>query len=400
VGKTRGLGWIGLLTLGVGCASLLDLPDGDYHVECVAGETQCVGKTVQVCQDGLWTNGEVCPYGCSNGVCGGECSPGDKRCLGNQPQSCDNFSAFQDTAECTVSAPVCDAGLCKLPLSCTGLPSNCGPSADESCCNVKAVSGGTYNRSNAPSAPAMISDFRLDRFEITVGRFRKFVEAYPSNKPKANAGAHPLIAGSGWDAAWDANLPADQVALKSALKCDATYQTWTDTPMANENLPMNCISWYEAFVFCAWEGGRLPTEAEWNYAAAGGNEQREYPWSNPPNATTIDVTYAVYMCAGDGSQAGICAFADILKVGSKSPKGDGRFGQADLAGSVWEWNLDVYDDYNADCANCTNLSMIPLRMIRGGGWSQQAPLLLSSNRNVNSPELRGIYNGARCARTP
>jgi formylglycine-generating enzyme required for sulfatase activity len=150
------------------------------------------------------------------------------------------------------------------------------------------VPGGTFNRSNDAAYPATVSGFVLDRFEVTVGRFRRFVEAYPGSKPAAGAGRHPLIEGSGWDAGWDSNLPADAEALKRAVKCHSTYQTWTDEADEHERLPMNCLSWYLAFAFCAWDGGRLPTEAEWNYAAAGGDEQRAYTWSKPAHTTTIE----------------------------------------------------------------------------------------------------------------
>ena len=101
---------------------------------------------------------------------------------------------------------------------------------------------------------------------------------------------------------------------------------------------MNCIDWYDAFAFCAWDGGRLAMEAEWNYAAAGGSLQQPYPWG----AAMLDTMHAVYECTGDGSAAGQCWETDILNVGSKSPTGDGKWGQADLAGGVWEWNLDWY----------------------------------------------------------
>jgi formylglycine-generating enzyme required for sulfatase activity len=281
-----------------------------------------------------------------------------------------------------------------------GLPPTCGPYGNESCCATTAVPGGAYNRSNDTKYPATVSDFRLDRFEITVGRFRAFVEAYPGSKPAAGAGEHPLIAGSGWDTAWDANLPGNKDTLKVAVNCDPTNHTWTDDVSGgHEDVPMNCVSWYEAFAFCAWDGGRLPTEAEWNYAAAGGGEQRNYPWGNlEPNPA-----YAVYDCMGDGSPAGNCAFTDILKVGSK-PAGDGKWGQTDLVGSMAEWNLDWYADpyptSTIPCDDCANMQSASYRVRRGGSWSGDASYLLSSLRGYDVPVFRHHGLGARCARTP
>ena len=93
--------------------------------------------------------------------------------------------------------------------------------------------------------------------------------------PAAATGAHPNLANSGWDAAWNQFLSADTATLIGAIKCNATFQTWTDTAGSNENLPINCLTWYDAMAFCIWDGGYLPTEAEWNYAAAGGLENSE-----------------------------------------------------------------------------------------------------------------------------
>ncbi|HRI67976.1 MAG TPA: SUMF1/EgtB/PvdO family nonheme iron enzyme [Polyangium sp.] len=295
-------------------------------------------------------------------------------------------------------APSCVNGTC-APPSCIGMPATCGVPNNEDCCASLMVPGGTYNRSNDTMYPATVSDFRLDRFEVTVGRFRKFVEAYPASKPVSGAGSHPVIPGIGWDSTWDVNLPADQAALKAAVNC-SSFATWTDTAGANEQLPMNCISWYLSFAFCAWDGGRIPTEAEWNYAAAGGSEQRAYPWSNPPNSPTIDPSYAVYDCMGDGSSAGSCTFADILRVGSK-PNGNAKWGHADLTGSVSEWTLDwYYWQYPNPCNDCV-AGGGNTKSSRGGSWYGCCNLLYTSDRAATGyPDSKNSMYGARCARKP
>jgi hypothetical protein len=77
----------------------------------------------------------------------------------------------------------------------------------------------------------------------------------------------------------DTRLAANRAALISTVKCnsDSRYQTWTDAAGANENKPMNCVTWHEAMAFCIWDGGYLPTELEWNYAASGGQREARVP---------------------------------------------------------------------------------------------------------------------------
>lgn len=302
------------------------------------------------------------------------------------------------------AAPVADASSVdasvNTPPSCSGLSATCGPAGNDDCCASSIVSGGTYYRSydvaadshNDMSFPATVSSFRLERYEITVGRFRAFVAAgkgTQTDPPAEGSGAHPGASDTGWSSAWNTSLAANTAALITSIKCNPTYQSWTDTPGVNEQRPMNCISWYEAMAFCIWDGGYLPTEAEWNYAATGGDEQRAYAWSNPASSTTIDSSFAIY--SGSGS---------LADVGSTSPKGDGRWGQADLAGNVWEWMFDWYvHPYVNPCVDCAILTgPSPYRVIRGGGYSSDVSALRAAFRSNFVPTSRATYLGARCVR--
>ena len=317
--------------------------------------------------------------------------------------------------DASVDAPSLDAPV----ASCATQAATCGPTGNSLCCESPEVVGGSFYRSHDVgsdnaytdmSYPATVSSFRLDKYEITVGRFRAFVNAgmgTQQNPPAVGAGARTLngmVNQGGWDASYTGSLLADRTTLVAALKCNAMFQTWTDTPSGNESRPMNCISWYDAMAFCAWDGGFLPTEAEWNYAAAGGSEQRAYPWSSPPTSVGFDDTRASYHCFGDGVTA--CAVTDLVTVGSK-PAGDGRWGQSDLIGNVREWILDWYAaPYPTttcnDCATLTLPSGLLLRVLRGGGFvdtdGPNTPLRGAERMGGSTATERNFLFGARCGR--
>jgi formylglycine-generating enzyme len=251
-----------------------------------------------------------------------------------------------------------------------------------------------------PEFPSTVSSFALDKYEVTVGRFRKFVSAYVDNTtsaPAGGAGANLNIGGSGWQSAWNGSLPATQAAFMdtSHLNWSSTYHTWTDAAGANENKAINCVSWYEAFAFCIWDGGRLATESEWEYAAAGGggvDGNRLYPWGS----AAPDCTYANFIngfsCWGGGSGAAVAL------VGSYAA-GNGKWGHADLAGNVREWVLDLFGLYST--AASTNYARISLgldRVSRGGCFATRttADDLRAASR---SPQRTPEFTGVRCARS-
>jgi formylglycine-generating enzyme required for sulfatase activity len=297
-------------------------------------------------------------------------------------------------------------------------PLTCGPNANSDCCESLPVPGGTFYRDydvatdgrwNDMGHPATVSDFRLDKYEVTVGRFRAFVESGVG--PRADGvGAHERIPGSGWDTSWETYVPHTSGAWSLALACDSTFATWTDSAGPNENRPINCVSWYEAFAFCIWDGGYLPTAAEWNYAASGGNEQRAYPWSNPPGSLDIDYQHASYYdsigsraCYGDRMDG--CAITDLVPAGSK-PLGDGRWGHSELAGNVDEWALDwatsfTKPTYVDPCVDCANLLPSPDdgHVRRGGYFQVIAQYSRSADRGFGWTD-RSLALGFRCARAP
>jgi len=285
-----------------------------------------------------------------------------------------------------------------------GLTAMC---AGESCCAASNVPEGAFNRLNDPLLPAQVSAFRLDTYEVVVGRFRSFVNAGQGTKkspPAEGAGAHPKIPGTGWKSAYNAGLTDDTQSLSDAIKCDPTlYNAYSDTPGVNDTLPMNCVTWFEAQAFCIWDGGRLPTETEWNYAAAGGNEQRVTPWGG----ADIDKANASYGCqSGDSIAemgAPLCTFKDYTAVGSR-PTGKARWGHSDMAGNVWERVFDYFvDPFRLNpCNDCADAQENPAgHGIRGGSINWAPSFLRTDDRtavNSETPDTRTNTVGFRCAR--
>lgn len=150
-------------------------------------------------------------------------------------------------------------------------------------------------------------------------------------------------------------------------------------------VPAGCMTWYEAFAFCVWDGGRLPTFTESNFVAAGGDEQRTFPWGEAP----YDQTRAVYRDEPSG---------DLVPAGSR-PAGVARWGVLDLGGSRIEWNLDQAKAGRlvpAPCVDCVDLFQGLSRAESDISFSQAPVSVVESRPRAQDPGARAAQAGLRC----
>lgn len=405
------------------------LSDDPSCIPCVPTSCGAEGTNCGVIEDGcggtLDCGSCVEPQTCGGGgtpnVCG--CTPTTCEAQGKDCGSVDDGCGT--SLEC---------GTCVEPQICggTGVANVCGggeqgqpgPSCQamsgtecqgESCCSTILVPGSTFpmgryteecdncidgcppgeicDLDETPEHVASVSPLYLDKYEVTVGRMRQFLEEYDAwrmaGKPELNEGENPSIPGSGWQVGW--LLPTDEASFEQKLLCGPNMW-WPTLLRGDDTYPINCVNWFEAFAFCIWDGGRLPTEAEWEYAAAGGSANRLYPWGDAPIDATRACSWEAPGCPNDFSI-----------VGSYSA-GNARWGHADMAGSLTEWVIDWYrpDWYTVDgniCTDCANLTSNLTRVLRGGTWGGPSSWFRAADR-YGDVYPTGHHEGVgfRCAR--
>ena len=223
----------------------------------------------------------------------------------------------------------------------------------------REISGPNYDPEafpdEAPVYEVKLRRFRIRRFLATVQEFAEFM------KMGGYAARKHWVEGFG------------------TFEAPEDWQTQKEFP----NRPVTGVSWFEAAAYCAWAGGRLPTEAEWERAARGPQRSR-YPWGNQP---VLDTSHANYnMVVGYATPVGLF------------PSGSTSEGLCDMLGNVWEWCGDWFADYGTGRSESfSGPKEEKHKALRGGAWLNEPRHVRVSNRGRNVPTHRYSNVGFRCA---
>ncbi|MGQ9464745.1 MAG: formylglycine-generating enzyme family protein [bacterium] len=210
---------------------------------------------------------------------------------------------------------------------------------------------GSDSAGESPKHRVWIDTFYMDKYEVTNRQYLEFVKATGHPKP-------------------------------AFIK---------DFSLNNPNQPVVGVSYFDALCYAKWAGKRLPTEAEWEYAARGGLVDKEFPWGND-----MPLRRSNYAPGGNLEADG---YKYTSPVGRFPPN---NFGLYDMAGNVWEWCADFYDSLYYRISpekNPAGPDSGYARVLRGGSWLSINPKhLRCSSRMKLKPFVQDRYYGFRCAK--
>lgn len=284
------------------------------------------------------------------------------------------------------------------------------------------ISGGTFtmgctseqkdcDSDESPTTRVTVSDFYLGKFELALREFKQFIDASGYKTDADKDGGSYLWTGSKWEKKSGVNW-----------KCDVAGKI---RPSSEYEHPVIHVSWNDAIAYCNWRsekeglskvytisrdkvranwnanGYRLPTEAEWEYAARDGGKAIQYAWGNgKPNGNVADETAKKKFADWTTFDGYTDGHVYTSPVGTFA---QGSLGLHDMSGNVWEWCWDWYDigyyaksNNNRDPRGPDSGSD---RVGRGGSWDNFPAFARVANRLYNSPDNRYDFLGFRLART-
>jgi formylglycine-generating enzyme required for sulfatase activity len=281
-----------------------------------------------------------------------------------------------------------------VPPASSSAPVSVAPVAAECPKGMLAIPGGRFFMGSddredldieRPAHQVTVAPFCIDEFEVTTAEYKACSDAgeckragreneWPSITTKERAAFDPLCNGR------DAEGKAKH--------------------------PINCVAWDMAVRFCEHAGKRLPTEAEWEFAARG-PDGRRYPWGDEtPTAGHLNACGKECIAWGKAHGQSLSAMYDAddgypntAPVGS-FPQGRSRYGVQDVVGNVWEWTADYFADYtNDDQVDPKGPPSGERRVIRGGAWNGAQPSWVRPTfRYHDVPTTRSYGIGFRCAK--
>ncbi len=300
--------------------------------------------------------------------------------------------------------------------------------ADDAEPEMVDIPGGTFRMGNdtgaadeRPAHEVTLRGFRMDKTEVTNGQFARFIKATgyvtiaertPSRAKYPDADPKNLVPGSAVYAAvesdvhgWEGVTPVPPWWRYVRGACWRRPTGRGSDIRGKKNDPVVHIAWDDAVAYCEWAGKRLPTEAEWEYAARGGRTGDEYCWGAAPQgqggkwyANTYQGTFPRHDAADDG-------YSTVAPVRQYPPNGYGLF---DMSGNVWEWCADWYDsEYYAHSpkANPPGPEIgeqeggQPQRVRRGGSFlcaDSYCKRYTPHARDKNPPDSGASHTGFRC----
>jgi serine/threonine-protein kinase len=239
-----------------------------------------------------------------------------------------------------------------------------------------------------PKHRVYLDAFYLDKYEVTNARFQQFVQA---------TGYRTTAEQAGWGLVWNESKKQGEKINGASWKAPhGSGSTIQDLEMH----PVVQVNWDDAQAYCEWAGKRLPTEAEWEKAARG-TEGWTYPWGHQFDGRKLN--FCDRNCETDWKDRGVNDGYRYTAPVGRFEGGKSPYGAYDMAGNVWEWVADWYDeDYyrNSPARNPQGPESGQYRVLRGGAWIGGQYDVRVSFRLRLIPETRFAYLGVRCAKTP